>query len=570
MANKSFKLAKQVISNKLSNDLYGKDFKKLSKSTQPVDIKKIKEIYDSLFYIFNKKGTNAHSNIHEQSYNYINYIYNRELETKLNQKINTQSEKEAELNRLQTFVLPEHPIYSNGLFLIAGENGVKYQDMHTVYIMQEGRRRAFKNENTYKMVRRAMGLPEDFTGKWFLTVDELNSIDKGADINNTSDLLLEGTDLIVDDDVIQGISANITVLFTCDGNEVQDQYNLILEEDADASGQFYLGNGGCTIKYIHDPYFTDASGPTMKTVNLAKGEEIELTIPRPTDSLNNVVSDPQWANTIVVNGVVQNPFNIPPAITYNGNSINNYYKNWGPDGEYPGVIYAEGRIRSTERYNAHVSMNLGIAQDLTTRLFNGLPSRTYNPLGGEFWDVVPIPPNLGFEESNYGTRKIYPNRTGMWGSLGQSAHLQEHFNNMDWGYYKTTVHGLRIYGQPILDIDGRHLVMLKAFADHSGPLYTIARYFGFWDCDNKQVVYYRRKKIDHVITMDYKSNSTTVYKVNWGKSGKEHYNRMVFPGLQGYQLNQYQGNGNLYNPTGNGDNYGKAPMGHNHYPKWEQ
>ena len=142
--------------------------------------------------------------------------------TPLNQKINTQSEKEAELNRLQTFVLPEHPIYSNGLFLIAGENGVKYQDMHTVYIMQEGRRRAFKNENTYKMVRRAMGLPEDFTGKWFLTVDELNSIDKGADINNTSDLLLEGTDLIVDDDVIQGISANITVLFTCDGNEVQD------------------------------------------------------------------------------------------------------------------------------------------------------------------------------------------------------------------------------------------------------------------------------------------------------------------------------------------------------------
>ena len=183
-SSKTIKLEKTIISNESSNSKYTKTFSKLSKSEEYIDEEKIKKSYDDLFYNIPIDGKSSHKNIIEQSHNYINYNYLQGLRNQIKSKLTQVSEKSYALEELTTPTskdpaLRPHPLYEEGSFLIAGENGIKYQDMDTMYIMQEGRKRAFvgtESGNVFMQVRRALGLPEDHTGKYYLTIEELNQI----------------------------------------------------------------------------------------------------------------------------------------------------------------------------------------------------------------------------------------------------------------------------------------------------------------------------------------------------------------------------------------------------------
>ena len=77
MAEINKKLTKRIISNKYSNDVLSKNFSKLSKSENPVNADKIKEIHDNVFYTMPKIGKLSHKKLIEQSYNHINYNYKK-------------------------------------------------------------------------------------------------------------------------------------------------------------------------------------------------------------------------------------------------------------------------------------------------------------------------------------------------------------------------------------------------------------------------------------------------------------------------------------------------------------
>ena len=150
MAKQNIKLQKSVISNRESNNLHTKDFNQLAKSDTQVDINKIQNVYDEVFYNTPKTGTYSHSTIVEKIHNYINYLSNQNKEN----KINTLTDQVIFLNeKLDEQLEPEirqHPIYDNGSFLIAGEDGKKYDGNDTVYIMQEGYKRPLKMKKYIK------------------------------------------------------------------------------------------------------------------------------------------------------------------------------------------------------------------------------------------------------------------------------------------------------------------------------------------------------------------------------------------------------------------------------------
>ena len=83
MALKQISLQKIVISNKDSNDRYKKNFDQLAKSSEEFNVEVIKNIYDSVFYKIPKRGNSSHSDIIEQSYNYVYEDINKQKDVKI-------------------------------------------------------------------------------------------------------------------------------------------------------------------------------------------------------------------------------------------------------------------------------------------------------------------------------------------------------------------------------------------------------------------------------------------------------------------------------------------------------
>ena len=544
--SKKIELKKTIISNQSSNNKYSKTFSKLSKSNEYIDEDKLKTAYDELFYQMSINGKASHKSIIEQSDNYIRFNYFKSLRNSIKNIIQDINEANYELEELTipTSQYPElapNALYDDGSFLIAGENGIKYQDMHTVYIMQEGRKRAFvgdSGEDVYNQVRRALGLPEDFSGKYYLTIEELNAVPDGPDITSTSDLNLKGNSLIVDLGDIQGLSAYYTVKIRCLGNEIQDVYNLILEENDAAVGQFYLNQEGCIIKYIFDEFTTDDVGYSIKTINLPRGEEVVLDIPRRTSIGDNVIPDN-------IDSLFQNP----AVINYNGNEVSNYVREWGPFGRYESIIYADGRLTIEEEDISHITSTQGGQPD-GIQLVNGLPSS-----GTGFYDIVSQTPVQEF--SAYGTKRIYMAGSGLFGALNQNKHLQETiFDDLNNPYYHP-----EIYGQPIIRIYQRYLVLIDCYAyrSYGGIIGRSVRLMNidFTDLDGieqgRMFSVGRKDFRDKTgANMDYKSNTTTVYGLKWHNMDKS---RVKYVGLQGVQTREYVGDRNFFNLGRDADEY---------------
>ena len=190
-------LKKRILSHKQSNETLEKDFSKLAKSTSFIDNDRVKSIYDEVFYRMPKGGKEAHEDIIKQSYDYIYHDKNLILDKEIKELSKIAYSKETELTYLENPIVEEHPVYENKSLLVAGENSQQYQDMNTLYIMQEGRKRAFGGDFIIEQTKKALGVSLDpvMDGRYFVTLEELNKIPDGPSITLSTDLHLSGDDL---------------------------------------------------------------------------------------------------------------------------------------------------------------------------------------------------------------------------------------------------------------------------------------------------------------------------------------------------------------------------------------
>ena len=420
------KFNKEILSNQHSNELLDKDFKKLAESTSYINSSRIKDIYYDIFYEMSKVGKNSHENIINQSYNYVYSQENRQLDVQIKKLVEETYTKEKELTQLETPLLEEHPVYENQSLIQAGENGMGYQDMDTVWIMQEGRKRAIKNEEVFLLLKKALGIPlGPFDGRYYVMLSELNAIPDGPDVTNSSDLMLQGNSLKVELPDLHLSGAYTDLRLECLGNEVADYVDALTDNMLDLNVnalQFYLGNEACVVKYIKDDYFGDDTGPTLVEVSIPKGQTRQIRILRRTTMQNNMIP-----SDIMNNEIYGYNNNVPTNIAYNGNDITGYWKLWGPGEEYSSIVHASGRIMSEEIPNEHIGDVLsliGETQNLDKRLFNGLPDQTTGVWGESSIELITNPNYTGQELSDWGTKMIYRS-PGHYGSLGQSQKIQD-------------------------------------------------------------------------------------------------------------------------------------------------
>jgi len=445
MATKNIKLAKNIISNRYSNNIHSKDFSKLAKSNESVDENKIKDTYNTVFYSIPKKGKNSHTSIIKRTYDWLNYQENQELEAQIENKLEILNNKNTELVEVQDPSVKEHPLYSNGTFLIAGENGEKYPGMHTIYVMQEGRKRPFDNGGIiYEAVRKSLNLPYKgpgkFSNKYYLTVDELNTIEDGKRITVATDLALKGNEIFVEDVDLSIEYSSYELEIKCIGREISEDTELLLTDP-----DFYIQNtGGCIMEYVNvKPTWAGNNTtfdytPQIQTINLAKNEVRTITIGKNT----NREADDAISNDVIYPEV--------PSVQYNGTSVAGYIKKWGEGNKYEGITKAEGRIEYIEKRNDKITHNILESY----KILNGIPSGLSLSLSAP-----------GNELSSYSTRIIYPAGSNLYGDQNQESGVQEIFNDPNSIYYHPF-----FYGQPIIRYDNDYLVFFNGFKGNIGPI----------------------------------------------------------------------------------------------------
>lgn len=536
MATKSIKLEKNIISNEESNSLYNKSLNKLIKSNIEIDEKRIEDIYNIVFYNTPKKGTYSHTSIVQRIYDYIHTSLIQSKENEIERLTDNLIQKNEELDDKQSPSIRQHPVYPNGSFLIAGENGEKYDGLDTVYIMQEGYKRPFSSEPMYQNVRKCLDLPSTvgptlYGDLFYVPIDELNNIDLGATITTTADLNLTGTDIDVEDVNVYAKFSSYLLRVSCKGTEVEDIADaLVLEPDA----QFFYDEG-CTIKYynavgpdgpqsIKSTRASDGSqlnsiGGTT-TLYLAKGQVKNIRIGRDNDLQS------------LIDGVPSNPDYQVNNVVYNGSNVQDYIREWGPGTKYNGIVQVEGNVRYRE---------LGRDKKTYTnpsnyKVLNGLPPR---------FEIAPDP--VGEEMSIYGTRIIYKGGSGLYGDQMHFDDVQNSiFDDPTSDYYRPEFYGQPIFKDPFRD---DYLVFLGCVPGGQGELGDASIFLSL------------KKKQDY----NY-SNSIQDIIANIGNYGFQSINNFNLPefgsGLSNY-VASYIANGMGYGNLSNSDlisSFGDIPL----------
>ena len=413
------KLTKKVISNKNANEQLLKNFNKLAKSKPPVNTEIITNLYNNLFYNIPKFGSLSHETLFNQSYNFRKHNTIKYLETQIDNSISDLEELNNKLTELEIGDVNENSVYEDGAILQLGENGGPYQvqDGSRVqkWVMQEGLKREITNDDVYTAIRRGLDLPENpAIGVYYLTELELENIDSGLPIATFPDLNITGyNNLFIGYQDIEVSSAFYELEIICDGNEISDSSNMVLDDDVTAQGQWVLGNAGCSLKLIVDEGTPDEIEAEIVDLNLNRGEIITVKFVRDTGMLNSAV--PTNIDSLHME-------NTPGEVIYTSSpggpefTVFNYIREWGSGRKYSGIIHASGRLRYKE---------LQPTLNSNWSILNGLPTE-----GAGYWQLVDITDTI--QTSDYGTKRIFAPGTTMWGALNQNNELQEHFNNMDY------------------------------------------------------------------------------------------------------------------------------------------
>ena len=564
-SSKNLNIKKTIFSHEQANDLAKSNFSKLAKSEEFIDESRVINLYDSSFYNIPKNGRNSHENIVEKTFSHIRGTAIKRIESNIQKLTEDIKSKEAEFNRLDNNIQTnEDPLYENGALIAQGVDGVQDPVVNTKWVMQEGKKRMFANDFLYEIVKRGLGRPSGHNdGRYFLSAPELNKISNGQPINSMEDLNLKGTELFFDGELPlqEGFSLFMEVEFECAGNEVSDFVSGLTNSDDPLDTeqlQFYLNNDACIIKYIFDEKTTDEVFYEVKTETINAGETKILKILRNSPNGQSNIPAPSIMQTLWDN-------NIPPGITYNGNTINNYVKEWGPYNEYfKSIIYAEGRIYSTEKPSEYIQNILQESQDTSKKLFNGLPSEA---TGAWYSDptvlILDQPGQTNYADeggqgvSNYGTPQIFAPGNGFYGGLNQNNTIQEQvFDNLSNHYYLE-----KYYGQPIIRWDNMFIVIydtigprtnrrvkfkcLTGKAEHANAPYNAG--------DTKTV---HRSTIRNGIGLDMDYSGGDIYGMKWDSwkfsdQAKERVWEKGYIGLKGYQTKEYTGNGNAFNDSSN-------------------
>ena len=560
MAKQNFKLEKKVFSNKKITEQLSLNFEKLAKSEVPINLKRIKEIYDEIFYSIPIDGKESHKNLVEQEYNYLYKDNNLRLEKKIKNLIEKIQAKTTELDSLEIteFNKKEHPLYENSSILQQGANGSPLQDAVYVWIMQEGRKRRFESQSdpVFLEVKKSLNLPKgQLDGRYYVSTEDLNSIPDGRPITTTRDLNLKGSSLIPTQELadIEVRHAYHTVEIECLGNEVADFSTQVINGEVDTSQlQFYLGSNGCTIRYFKDDSSTDEISLSIETIYINRGETITLDILReglgPED--NGIPNNKNDYYTAVGAYSLANQ-------DYYGNEISDYIKNWGPFGEYEGILYATGRLKIKQLPNPYIQDVLLIPQDTSQIVLNGLPETTVT---GEPITIIQPGTNssyTGQERSIYDTKMIYKGQN-LWGSLNQNNELQSQvFDSPNNKYYKKTMNvdegigNVLIYGQPILRYMSTYCVLLGGFSEN------LTRKLRFLDLVSGNKFTRRRGQVEDDLNWQMiTSSGLGILGMKWDSEKLK--GRIVdqgYVGLQEYKTNMYEGQSNYFNPDTTGNNY---------------
>lgn len=469
MSEDKIKLEKIIKSNKLSNKLYNKSFSELTRSEPPLSNERVEDLYNSLFYRISKKGKNSHESIIKESRDYLYPQINKKLDDKIESLLEELNSKQEELTKI-TSPKPSNSEYPNGSFLTAGNADGQFQGMTTVYVMQDGLKRAISSEGLYKLIRKSLKVGgELYSELYFLSIKELNAIPDGVKIEYQWHMSMP--EFAADYNPIYQRFPFDTIKLYCEGREANDSFDLI-------SGNFYLEDDpedGCSVTYIKNAFDDDPEPYSIETEYIGVGQLKTIEIAKDDNGLKGIPPE-------ITKQVYEDYYDYNLDIQQTGTRL------WGKDKKYKGVLLAEGRILRKRGSGGEEKFNTKTNQD--------------------------IPTEITFDEMYGNVRKIYSNGCRQldgsfedcFGDLNQSGDLENKFNDPDFRYYKKAVSfsdqeiiasvgniesdsgffgfagnikldhkrslgdgkTFPIYGQPILRLKGTYVVYLKYTENTSG------------------------------------------------------------------------------------------------------
>jgi hypothetical protein len=398
MAEEKIKLQKNIISNKLSNKIYSKSFEDLTKSSNPINEEKALDLYQNLFYNIPKEGKNSHKSIITESRDYLYPEVRKNSEVKIEQLIEDISNLNKELQLLKT-APPANTEYPNGSFITAGNSSGQFQGMTTVYIMQDGMKRAFGSEGFYKIARKAFKIPgELYSELYFLSISELNEIPDGLKIERQSQFSAKNIE--ADYGIIYQKFPYHNIKLHCEGREADDSMDLV-------AGNFWLDDDpddACTVIYVKNELDGDPEKYSIETKTIGVGQSISIKFARDQYGMKGI---PQEAEA-----------QYDSYYDYNIDIQKTGTRTWGKDKKYKGILLAEGRIfnkTTNEHFNTKTNQNL-----LTEIEFDEI-----------FGNVRKI--------YSHGCRQLDGTYEDCFGDLNQNNILGEKFNNPDFAYYQKNI-----------------------------------------------------------------------------------------------------------------------------------
>ena len=340
---KSLKLTKQIISNIYADKTQGLSFNKLANPTVHLDDSKIQSIYTDTFYSIPKAGKNSHRSIVNQSYEHLNPTQAQRQEDKIEVLV-TEIEAQQQKLFLANSPPPSNPLYPNGTMLTAGANGIQFSGMTTVWVMDRGVKRSFSNPSLYREARAALGITGDnFSELHYLSLPELNAIPDGLRITS-------GANFSTPIELLNANYAGIyfqreftTLVLRCEGHEMPDTYNLI-------TGDYYVTNGFCVVRYIEDQYYGDNKTFKIKTRRINSTETATIKILKH-QGLPSYFENDENYDQFYNYPLPLSPTNSPDPWWWS-DEVEGYQtgggiqpgRKWGKDREYKGIVFANGRI----------------------------------------------------------------------------------------------------------------------------------------------------------------------------------------------------------------------------------
>ena len=447
-------LQKKVLSTKYANSLFQKKFNQFHQSgeyiTNENSNEKVLEYYNELFYNIPKQGVQSHRKIVELEHEFLDAEWNANLDNQIDQLISQSAAKAEELAHLQNPIINEHPMYENGSFVTSGSDGMPFDFFQGIsYVMQEGKKRKIvhssQDGHLYQTIRKGLGLPQiEQSGFYFISIDELNDIKDGPDIDTFTDLNLKDFDPATDWDP-NDLSEAITdyypyheITLYCYGVE---QGDIILNNPSTDGTvtEAQLTSNPCEVTYLYN-VLDFAGSPTVITEQIPKGHFKTIQFIR--ETIGNPELWPENYDALVRQYNDFEGLSLGGGLYYNRNTIDNYVKKWGKNKKYSGVLNAVGRLKSQEIHPTPESGPI---------LFNGLPVAgtgawtIIEPLGDDWETTEAFLDNYGNPVHSlttvtaYGTPLIHAPGSGMWGGLNQDAALQEKFDDPNFEYYRKSI-----------------------------------------------------------------------------------------------------------------------------------